>query len=252
MKASWLRGHAIARHAQKKTLVAREQDRADIRRHRTRWRTYQRRIDPARLVFIDETWAKTNITRLYGWAPNGERLIDKVPHSHWETATFLAALRSGGSSVAAGAAAEPIGMAPLCEAAVLPSLPARPRNPSGWRRVAGWSRCFGVAAARVPVFSVPLALGLCAVTATIAARAYLRGPFNSSWIEIVLMLHPVLPMRAVLVAAAAAALKLLALANLSVSAPSSASVAQAQLRAATAARVADNPLTLARADGLTR
>ena len=35
------------------------------------------------------------MTRLYGWAPKGERLIDKVPHSHWETATFLAALRSG-------------------------------------------------------------------------------------------------------------------------------------------------------------
>ncbi|HTV33801.1 MAG TPA: IS630 family transposase [Methylocella sp.] len=78
----------------KKTLVAREQDRADISRHRTRWRTYQRRIDPARLVFIDETWAKTNMTRLYGWAPRGKRLIDKVPHGHWNTATFLAALRS--------------------------------------------------------------------------------------------------------------------------------------------------------------
>jgi transposase-like protein len=82
------------RHAQKKTLVAREQDRADISRHRTGWRTYQRRIDPARLVFIDETWAKTNMTRLYGWAPRGKRLIDKVPHGHWKTATFLAALRS--------------------------------------------------------------------------------------------------------------------------------------------------------------
>jgi hypothetical protein len=34
------------------------------------------------------------MTRLYGWAPKGVRLIDKVPHSHWETATFLAALRS--------------------------------------------------------------------------------------------------------------------------------------------------------------
>ena len=34
------------------------------------------------------------MTRLYGWAPKGERLIDKVPHGHWETATFLAALRS--------------------------------------------------------------------------------------------------------------------------------------------------------------
>jgi transposase len=44
-------------------------------------------------VFIDETWAKTNMTRLSGWAPRGARLIDKVPHGHWKTATFLAALR---------------------------------------------------------------------------------------------------------------------------------------------------------------
>ena len=51
-------------------------------------------IDPRRFVFIDETWAKTNMTRLLGWAPRGERLIDKVPHGQWKTATFLAALRS--------------------------------------------------------------------------------------------------------------------------------------------------------------
>ena len=46
------------------------------------------------MVFIDETWAKTNMTRLYGWAPRGKRLIDKVPHGHWKTSTFLAALRN--------------------------------------------------------------------------------------------------------------------------------------------------------------
>src|SRR6476646_7678911 len=82
------------RHAQKKTLVAREQDRPDISRHRRRWRAYQGRIDPRRLVFIDETWTKTNMTRLRGWAPKGERLVDKVPHGRWKTATFLAALRN--------------------------------------------------------------------------------------------------------------------------------------------------------------
>jgi hypothetical protein len=82
------------RHAQKKTLVAREQDRPDISRHRTRWRNYQKRIAPSGLVFIDETWAKTNMTRLHGWAPRGERLIAKVPHGHWKTTTFLAALRN--------------------------------------------------------------------------------------------------------------------------------------------------------------
>ncbi len=51
------------------------------------------RWDPKHLVFIDETWAKTNMTRLYGRAPVGERVVDHVPHGHWKTTTFLAALR---------------------------------------------------------------------------------------------------------------------------------------------------------------
>jgi putative transposase len=46
------------------------------------------------LLFLDETWTKTNMTRLNGWAPRGQRLIDKVPHGHWKTATFLAGLRN--------------------------------------------------------------------------------------------------------------------------------------------------------------
>ena len=50
-------------------------------------------MEAERLVFIDETWAKTNMTRTHGWAPRGERLLDKVPHGHWKTTTFLAALR---------------------------------------------------------------------------------------------------------------------------------------------------------------
>ena len=68
--------------------------RPHISRHRKRWRTYQGLIDPRRLVFIDETWTKTNMTRLRGWAPKGERLVDKVPQGKWKTATFLAALRN--------------------------------------------------------------------------------------------------------------------------------------------------------------
>ena len=47
-------------------------------------------------MFIDETWAKTNMTPLYGWAPRGKRVIDYVPHGHWKTTTFLAALRHDG------------------------------------------------------------------------------------------------------------------------------------------------------------
>jgi transposase len=79
--------------ALKKTLFATEQDRPDVARRRARWKAYQGRLDPARLVFIDETWAKTNMTRLRGWAPRGNRLLAKVPHGHWRTLTFLAALR---------------------------------------------------------------------------------------------------------------------------------------------------------------
>jgi transposase len=52
----------------------------------------QLRLDPKKFVFIDETWAKTNMTRLRGRAPLGERLIAKVPHGHWKTTTLIAAL----------------------------------------------------------------------------------------------------------------------------------------------------------------
>jgi len=45
------------------------------------------------LVFIDETWAKTNMTRSHGRAPRGQRLVAKAPHGRWHTLTFLAALR---------------------------------------------------------------------------------------------------------------------------------------------------------------
>jgi transposase len=79
--------------ASKKTLFATEQDRPDVARKRVRWKTHQGRLDPARLVFIDETWAKTNMTRVRGWAPRGQRLLAKVPQGHWRTLTFLAALR---------------------------------------------------------------------------------------------------------------------------------------------------------------
>lgn len=44
------------------------------------------------MIFIDETWAKTNMTRLRGRAPRGERLIAKIPHGHWKTTTLIAAL----------------------------------------------------------------------------------------------------------------------------------------------------------------
>jgi transposase len=49
-----------------------------------------------KLVFLDETWAKTNMTRLYGRSPHGQRLIGFAPYGHWKTTTFLAGLRHDG------------------------------------------------------------------------------------------------------------------------------------------------------------
>jgi len=53
-------------------------------------------LDPARLVFIDETATSTNMVRLRGRAPRGERLVASVPHGHWKTITFVAGLRHDG------------------------------------------------------------------------------------------------------------------------------------------------------------
>ena len=79
--------------ASKKTVIASERDRPDIARRRARWAKRQKQIEPERLVFIDETWTKTNMAPLRGWAARGARLIAKVPHGHWKTLTFVAALR---------------------------------------------------------------------------------------------------------------------------------------------------------------
>ena len=65
-------------------------------RKRLRWKAYQGGVDLQRLVFIDETWAKTNMTPLRGWAVRGKRLIGKAPFGHWNTMTFIAALRHDG------------------------------------------------------------------------------------------------------------------------------------------------------------
>lgn len=62
-------------------------------RRRAQWKKYQGRIDPRRLVFIDETWAKTNMTPIRGWALRGRKLMAKAPFGKWQTLTFLAALR---------------------------------------------------------------------------------------------------------------------------------------------------------------
>jgi transposase len=77
-------------------IHAAEQDRPDVAERRSSWRLMQAGLDPRRLVFIDETWCKTNMTRLRGRAPVGQRLEQKIPHSHWKTTTLIGALDLGG------------------------------------------------------------------------------------------------------------------------------------------------------------
>ncbi len=86
----WLRKNGMTH---KKDLRAEEQSRADVarkRRSRQRWLGW---LDPARLVFPDETWIKTNMAPLHGWGPRGRRVQGHAPHGHWRTQTFVAALR---------------------------------------------------------------------------------------------------------------------------------------------------------------
>src|ERR1700747_320104 len=77
----------------KKSLRAAEQERADVARARRRWMRQQGMFDPARLVFIDETWTSTSMVRLRGRCPRGERLIGYAPQGHWKIITFVAGLR---------------------------------------------------------------------------------------------------------------------------------------------------------------
>ena len=63
---------------------------------RAAWKVFAAGIDPRRLIFLDETFGTTTMTRLYGWGPTCERVCDAVPHGHWKTTTFVAAFRLEG------------------------------------------------------------------------------------------------------------------------------------------------------------
>ena len=67
---------------------------------RQAWRERASQIDPHRLVFLDESGAKTNMTRLYGRTVGGARVVDGTPGGHWCTTTILSALRLDGSTAA--------------------------------------------------------------------------------------------------------------------------------------------------------
>jgi transposase len=77
----------------KKSLCASERQRQDVVRARRKWIREQGLLDPARLVFIDETSVNTQMVRLCGRAPRGVRLVDHVPFGNRKTLTFVAAMR---------------------------------------------------------------------------------------------------------------------------------------------------------------
>ena len=64
-----------------------------MRAARLQWQQDQNTWQAGKLVFLDETGVTTNMTRRYGRTERGRRCVDKVPHGHWQTSTFIAALR---------------------------------------------------------------------------------------------------------------------------------------------------------------
>lgn len=85
-------------YSYKKTLRASEQDREDVAIAREAWRRRQGKLDPSNLVFIDESGAKTNMTRLRGRAPRGRRLNAQAPSGRWESTTMISSVRLDGST----------------------------------------------------------------------------------------------------------------------------------------------------------
>ena len=73
----------IRDHAGRKPAHVAEHSRPDVLRDRRAWCRGQLDLDPARLVFIDETRAKPNMTRAQGCCRRGTRLPMGVPHAHW-------------------------------------------------------------------------------------------------------------------------------------------------------------------------
>ena len=67
-----------------------------MKKQREEWKAEQPELDSESYVFIDETWASTNMTRTHGRCPRGERLVMDVPQGHWKTTTFVVGLRTSG------------------------------------------------------------------------------------------------------------------------------------------------------------
>jgi transposase len=115
--------------AEKKTLHAAEQERAEIVAARAAWRAeVMGAVDPDRLIFLDESGLDTRLTRAYARAPGGRRAVGRVPGGNWRRLTILGALaRTGLVAVMTVAAATSTAVfLAFVEAVLIPALRARP------------------------------------------------------------------------------------------------------------------------------
>ncbi len=106
--------------AQKKSLIAAERDESA----RTAWRDEAATLDPADLIFVDETSTHTALTRRRARAPRGERAIGRVPRNHGPNVTLLAALTpaGGGPALAVTGAVDGAAFALYAERLLAPTL----------------------------------------------------------------------------------------------------------------------------------
>ena len=77
-------------------MIACERERGDVALARWLWHRGQREIEPARLVFLDETGTATNMAPRYGWGRSSERVVGRAPCGRWESTTFVAGLTETG------------------------------------------------------------------------------------------------------------------------------------------------------------
>lgn len=91
---------AAADHAQKKSLASAEQQDPNVQRQRAAWRRKIAGVDPRRFKFLDQTGAKTTLTRLYGRALRGQRVREYVPDGRWQSLTLMGTLGFQGDTTA--------------------------------------------------------------------------------------------------------------------------------------------------------
>lgn len=91
---------------------------------RQTWHVQLEDVPVEKLVFLDESGAKTNMTRTHGRAPRGVRVVEKVPHGHWKTTTMISAVRTSGPFAAAvvGGATDTDVFLAYVEQALVPEL----------------------------------------------------------------------------------------------------------------------------------